>query len=103
MHEFESTIYPPMNENLEAKLPVLNRLGLHARAAAKIAALASTFQADIFLEKDGSQADARSILDILGLGCPQGTEIKLRAAGPEAVQAMAAISDLFFGRFGEHS
>ena len=92
-----------MTENLEAKLPVLNRLGLHARAAAKIAALASRFQADIVLEKDGAQADARSILDILGLGCPQGTEIRLRAEGPEAVQAVAAISDLFFQYFGEHS
>jgi phosphocarrier protein HPr len=92
-----------MNENFERKLPVLNRLGLHARAAAKIAALASTFQAKISLEKDGAKADARSILDILGLGCPQGTEVRLRAEGPEADQAVAAIADLFFGYFGEHS
>ena len=92
-----------MNENSEAKLPVLNRLGLHARAAAKIAALANTFQADIFLEKNGSKADARSILDILTLGCPQGTEIRLRAQGPDAVQAIAAISELFYHYFGDHS
>ena len=91
------------NETSEAKLPVLNRLGLHARAAAKIAALANTFQAEIFLEKNNARADARSILDILSLGCPQGTEIKLRAKGPEAVQAIAAISDLFWHYFGEHS
>jgi phosphocarrier protein HPr len=92
-----------MNENSEAKLAVLNRLGLHARAAAKLAALANTFQADIFLEKNGAKADARSILDILTLGCPQGTEIRLRAEGPDAVQAIAAISELFFHYFGEHS
>ena len=92
-----------MNENLEAKLPVLNRLGLHARAAAKIASLASTFQAEIVLERDGGKADARSILDILGLGCPQGTEVRLRAEGPDAFQAVAAISDLFYGYFGENS
>jgi phosphocarrier protein HPr len=92
-----------MNENNQAKLPVLNRLGLHARAAAKIAALANTFQADIFLEKNGAKADARSILDILTLSCPQGTEIRLRATGPDAVQAIAAISELFFHHFGEHS
>jgi phosphocarrier protein HPr len=92
-----------MNETSEAKLSVLNRLGLHARAAAKIAALANTFQAEIFLEKNGSQADARSILDILSLGCAQGTEIRLWAKGPEAVQAVAAISDLFWHCFGEHS
>ena len=92
-----------MNENSEAKLPVLNRLGLHARAAAKIAALANTFQADIFLEKNGAKADARSILDILTLGCPQGTEIRLRAEGPDAVQAIAALAELFSQYFGEHS
>ncbi len=91
-----------MTENLEMKLPVLNRLGLHARAAAKIASLASRFQADIVLEKDGLKADARSILDILSLGAPQGTEVRLRAEGPEAVQAVAAISDLFYQYFGEH-
>jgi phosphocarrier protein HPr len=92
-----------MTDNLEAKLLVLNRLGLHARAAAKIASLASRFRANIVLEKDGVKADARSILDILGLGCPQGTEVRLRAEGPEAIQAVAAISDLFFQYFGEHS
>jgi phosphotransferase system HPr (HPr) family protein len=60
-----------MNGNSETKLPVSNRLGLHARAAAKIAALASTFKADILLEKNGAKADARSILDILALDAPQ--------------------------------
>lgn len=92
-----------MNEQSEAKLSVLNRLGLHARAAAKIAALANTFRADIFLEKNGAKADARSILDILALGCPQGTEVRLRAEGPDAVQATAALADLFLHYFGEHS
>lgn len=92
-----------MTENLATTLPVLNRLGLHARAAAKIANLAGQFRAHIVLEKEGHKADARSILDILGLGCPQGTQIMLRAEGPEAAQAVAAISELFFQHFGEHS
>lgn len=92
-----------MTDHLETTLPVLNRLGLHARAAAKIAALAQGFQATITLEKDGAQADARSILDILGLGCPQGTRIRLRAAGPDAGPALAAISALFFQAFGEYA
>jgi phosphocarrier protein HPr len=92
-----------MTEPSETKLPVLNRLGLHARAAAKIAALANNFQAEIFLEKNGAKADARSILDILTLGCPQGTEIRLRAQGPDADQAIAALSELFFQYFGENS
>ena len=90
-----------MTDNLETTLPVLNRLGLHARAAAKIAALAQSFQATITLERNGLQADARSILDILGLGCPQGSEIRLRAQGPEAEPAVAAIVELFAQAFGE--
>jgi len=90
-----------MTENLETTLPVLNRLGLHARAAAKIAALAQSFQATITLERNGLQADARSILDILGLGCPQGAEIRLRAQGPEAEPALVAIAELFAQAFGE--
>jgi phosphocarrier protein HPr len=98
-----SSNVPPMNGNSETKLPVSNRLGLHARAAAKIAALAGTFKADILLEKNGAQADARSILDILALDAPQGTEIRVQAAGPDAVQAIAAIAELFFHHFGEHS
>jgi phosphocarrier protein HPr len=102
IHHSELPVFIPMCENLKTKLPVLNRLGLHARAAAKIAALASRFQAEIVLEKDGVKADARSILDILGLGAPQGTEVRLSAEGPEAVQAVAAMRDLFFQYFGEH-
>ncbi|AEB08630.1 HPr family phosphocarrier protein [Desulfobacca acetoxidans] len=90
-----------MSENLKITLPVLNRLGLHARAAAKIAALAQQYQADIILEKDGVKADARSILDILCLGCSQGSEVHLRAQGPEAFQAVEALSDLFHHYFGE--
>ena len=96
-----TALFAPMTEHLETTLFVLNRLGLHARAAAKIAALAQSFRATIILEKDGIQADARSILDILGLGCPQGAEVRLRAAGPEADTALAAISDLFRQAFGE--
>ncbi|MGQ9920191.1 MAG: HPr family phosphocarrier protein [Desulfobacca sp.] len=90
-----------MTDNLETTLPVLNRLGLHARAAAKIAAVAQSFQATITLESNGLQADARSILDILGLGCPQGSQIRLRAKGPEAESAVAAITELFAQAFGE--
>lgn len=90
-----------MAEHLEMTLFVLNKLGLHARAAAKIAATAQEYQASIILERNGLQADARSILDILGLGCAQGSEVTLRAHGPEAQTAAAAIAELFRQAFGE--
>ncbi len=56
-----------------------NRLGLHARPVAKIATAAQRFDADITLEKDGLEVNARDLLDVLALDCPQGTRLVLRA------------------------
>lgn len=82
-------------------LPVLNRLGLHARAAAQIAALACQYQAEVRLELNGRYADAKNILDILCLGGAQGTIVHLEAQGPEAQEAATAIANLFSRLFGE--
>jgi len=92
---------PSPSEDRKINLWVRNRLGLHARAAAKIAALASQYQARITLEKAGAQVDAASILDLLTLDCPCGSEVTARAMGPEADQALAALADLFAQQFGE--
>jgi len=85
----------------QAKLLVCNRLGLHARAAARIASLAQEHQAKIILEKNGLQADAKSILEILSLGCGPGTMVQVRVQGPEAGEALQALQELFRLRFGE--
>ena len=74
-----------MHAEVERVLWVENRLGLHARPIAKITALAQGFDAEITLEKDGEVADARELLAILALDCPQGTRLVLRpdrAPGP---------------------
>ena len=89
------------SEDIKINLWVGNRLGLHARAAAKIAALASEDQARITLDKAGVPVDAASILDLLTLDCPYGSEVTARAAGPEADQALEALADLFAQHFGE--
>ena len=86
---------------VERELWVENRLGLHARPIAKITALAQGFDADITLEKDGEVADARELLAILALDCPQGTRLVLRATGPQAREAAMAIASLFARKFGE--
>lgn len=86
---------------LEAKLAVVNTLGLHARAAAKIAETAACFECRITLHKDGIEADADSVLAILGLDAPKGTSLTVRAAGAGADSAMDAISRLFSEGFGE--
>lgn len=86
---------------VERELWVENRLGLHARPVAKITALAQGFDATISLEKDGEVADARELLAILALDCPQGTRLVLRASGTQAREAAMAIASLFARKFGE--
>lgn len=93
---------PAGNETtVQTTLRVLNRLGLHARAAAKIAAVANRFQAAIRLEQNGRVADAKNILDILCLGGSCGTQVQLQAQGPDASEAVRAITALFADLFGE--
>jgi phosphotransferase system HPr (HPr) family protein len=86
---------------VEKELWVENRLGLHARPAAKIATAAQQFDADITLEKDGLVVHARDLLDVLALDCPQGTRLVLRARGPQAREAATSITALFVRKFEE--
>ncbi len=86
---------------VERELWVENRLGLHARPVAKITALAQSFDAEVTLEKDGVVADARDLLAILALDCPQGTRLVLKATGPQAREAVMTIASLFARKFGE--
>jgi len=92
----------------KAKIPVVekeiwveNRLGLHARPAAQVAQTAQKFDGEIVLEKDGSRANARDLLALLALDCPQGTRLVIRATGPQAQEAAAALFSLFASKFGE--
>lgn len=87
---------------VEGRLRVINRLGLHARAAAKLVHLASVFACDIALVfDDGEEIDAKSILGILGRGAAQGTELLVRCRGADAGPAFSALEALFASRFGE--
>jgi phosphotransferase system HPr (HPr) family protein len=93
----------PQTANLvvERELWVENRLGLHARPAAQISALALQFEAMMTLEKDGHKANARQVLSILTLDSPMGTRLVLRAEGPDAREAATAMVRLFAQKFGE--
>lgn len=86
----------------EVQIEIVNRLGLHARAAAKLVHLASGFESRVFLiAGDGEEIDAKSILGILLLAAGQGTRIGLRCDGPDEARAVAEIRALFADRFGE--
>jgi phosphocarrier protein len=90
-----------MNEQISRDVVIVNELGLHARSAAKIAKLAQQATAEVWLEKDGEQADATSIIDLLSLVCPQGTTVTVTVSDGRYRNVLDAIVDLIEKGFGE--
>ena len=86
---------------VEREIEIVNRLGLHARAAAKLVHLTGGFKSSVQLVADGAEVDAKSILGILLLAAGQGTVLTLRCDGEDEAEALAAVSKLFADRFGE--
>lgn len=86
---------------LEKDLRIVNRLGLHARAAAKLVHTAARFSSDITVCREGDIVDAKSILGLLQLGAAQGTEIKVCCNGGDEEEALSSVIDLIENRFGE--
>ena len=82
-------------------LQVLNKLGLHARAAAKLVFIANKFVSDITLVKDDKQADASSIMKILMLSASRDSIINITVEGNDEIQAMISIEKLFQNKFDE--
>ena len=89
------------NNELVKKLKIRNNLGIHARAAARIVELGNQFESQLFLKKDDNEVDGSSILSILTLSCPKGTEIQARITGEDAEDFMQGLSGLFGEKFGE--
>lgn len=88
---------------VERELEIVNRLGLHARAAAKLVQTAGSFSSRVELEKEGQSVDAKSILGILLLAASQGTRVTVRCAGDDEEEALATVTALIAGRFGEET
>ena len=82
-------------------LTIKNELGLHARSAAMIVRVLERYRSSVFLERDGNQVDARSLLDILTLACPKDSRIVVRADGDDAREAVDSIEKLVDDKFGE--
>ena len=82
-------------------LKVINELGMHAHAAGQIVELAYKYRAKLFLRKDSREVDGSSILSILSLACPKGSEIKARIVGVDAKEFMDDLERLFKSKFGE--
>lgn len=86
---------------MERHFIIKNQLGLHARAAAKMVQLSNNYDSNLIIRFDGQEVDGKSILNILTLACPVGSEILLQAEGPDAEKVLGAMEGLIEGKFGE--
>jgi phosphocarrier protein len=80
---------------------IKNKLGLHARVAAKIVNVSRQYKAKIFFERDGRIVNGKSLLSILTLACPKGSRITIRAEGVDARAALRELGKLIENKFGE--
>ena len=80
---------------------IINRLGLHARAAAQLVKLTTQFQSKVFIKKGGQSANAKTIMDVLMLAGTQGTQITVEATGEDEQEALDATVGLISARFHE--
>lgn len=90
-----------MGLTAESEFDIRNRLGLHARAAAQLVRLANQFTSEVRVSKDGVEVNGKSIMGVLMLAAPKDTRILVRASGPDAEEALAAIGALIGRKFGE--
>jgi phosphocarrier protein len=86
---------------IKAVLKINNRLGLHARASAKLTKLASGFASEVHLSRNGRRVNAKSIMGVMMLAAGLGTEIELEVEGADEAQAAEAITALVNDKFGE--
>jgi phosphocarrier protein len=93
---------PEPDKVLRCSLTIVNSRGLHARASAKFVKCADSFNASITVSRDGQSAPGTSIMGLMMLAAGEGSTILVEVTGPDAEDALAAISDLVASGFGEH-
>lgn len=86
---------------LTREIEIINKLGLHARASSKLVQLASGFKSEVFIEKNGRRANAKSIMSLMMLAAARGSRIMLICNGEDEETACTEILRLFTERFGE--
>jgi len=84
-----------------ADIQIVNKLGLHARASAKLSQLATEFPCEILLSRNGRQINAKSIMGVMMLAAGIGSTVTLETIGDKADEAMQALTELINNRFGE--
>lgn len=86
---------------LTKKIQIVNKLGLHARAAAKLVHLSSRYGSEILLKKNDHTVNGKSIMGVMMLAASKGTELDVEVTGDDEIVAMEAVENLIANRFGE--
>jgi phosphocarrier protein len=86
---------------LEARLTIINKLGLHARAASKFVSCASRYASSVHVSKDGQRVDGKSIMSVMMLAAGKGSVLDLEIDGPDEAEALTALRSLVEDYFGE--
>ncbi|WP_372528635.1 HPr family phosphocarrier protein [Piscinibacter sp.] len=86
---------------IKANITISNKLGLHARASAKLTKLASSFRSDVFMSRNGRRVNAKSIMGVMMLAAGMGADVEIEIDGEDELAAMNALTLLINDRFGE--
>lgn len=86
---------------LQQDVEITNKLGLHARASAKLSQTANLFQSEVFLGRNGNKVNAKSIMGVMMLAAAQGSIIAIETSGPDEADALQAVLNLINNKFGE--
>lgn len=85
----------------KAEVLIVNKLGLHARASARLTQMATSFQSEVWMERNGRRINAKSIMGVMMLAAGKGSTVAIETEGPDAEAALAALQQLIADRFGE--
>ena len=85
----------------QREIEIVNKLGLHARASAKLTQMAGQFTAEVWISRDGRKVNAKSIMGVMMLAAAKGSVVTIQTDGPDEAQAMAALVGLINEKFGE--
>jgi phosphocarrier protein len=86
---------------IKTNTTINNKLGLHARASAKLTQLAARYQSEVWLSRNGRRVNAKSIMGVMMLAAARGTTVTIETSGPDEQEAMTALLELIKDKFGE--
>jgi phosphocarrier protein HPr len=89
------------DRKVEKDIPIVNRLGLHARPAAMFVRIASRYRSEVWVAKEGEEVNGKSIMGLMMLAAGQGSKLRVRCEGPDAHKAMQELEELINARFNE--